>query len=131
LVAAFGAVFGFGVAVAGDEVCIVNITSTPVDAGSRGSAGTTIVDDAFCITVDLANDNPTLEKDGQGIWVQGTDGTKIEVVVFDPFTGPLEFYLGYKDFGGVDVPDGLWLSAAEKGEDGVYRMFVQENTTGL
>lgn len=123
LVVAFASAAFVGPAMAGDEVCVVNETTTTVTAGSAGSDKKDIANSAFCIGVNLGNDGPTVSG-GEAVWVRGPGDTYVEVNIEDPLVGELDFTSNGQPFGGADVGGGLHMSGAQKGGDGVYRLII-------
>lgn len=123
----FGSILFAVTANAGDEVCVVNVTDTPVEAGGPGSDKATIANNtsnAFCIGVNLGNDGPTV-KGGMAVWARGPGDTYVEVNIEDPLVGELDFTSNGEPFNGAPIGGGLNMSAAQKGDDGVYRLFIR------
>lgn len=123
----FGSILFSATAIAGDEVCVVNLSDTPVVAGGPGSDEATIsnnASNAFCISVNLSNDGPTTSG-GMAVWAKGPGDTYVEVNIEDPVIGELGFTSNGEPFNGAPIGGGLNMLAAQKGGDGVYRLVIQ------
>lgn len=109
-----------------DEVCIVNLSDIDVIAGTAGNRSKTINqnDNAFCITVSLANAGPNVGAGGTGMWAKAGDHY-IEVDIEDPYIGTLDFSQSGEDFHGADLGPDLHMFAPQKGDDGVYRLIIR------
>lgn len=116
-------------ATAGDEVCVVNKTGGNVQAwawhdGPDGDPIAVASNDAFCTTVTVAMSAEGVGSEGGGIGVISQNNVKLLISIDDPLVGPLEF-----DFSctldGVQFDCDLSHSDAQKGDDGVYRVFIQ------
>lgn len=134
-------------ALAGDEVCVVNKTGEVFMAGGVSSEdnspmGEVAPNDAFCITVALTVDPngygtiggipafpEPLSAGGGIINVEPRTGVMLTVGVTDPVIGPLDFdfrcWVAGTEAMKVQTDCDPPHSDAQKGDDGVYRVFLQ------
>ena len=131
-------------ALAGDEICVINKTDAVFMAGGVSSEdnspmGEVAPNDAFCITVavTLSPDKvgtiggtpafpEPLSAAGGIIKVEARTGVMLSIGVTDPVIGALDFdFRCWVDGTTVETECDLPHSDAQKGDDGVYRVFIQ------